>query len=422
MSQEPSLGHLKARFVPIPSNQMVIRKYKPLKEQYIRDFFEEGIRCTHVPEFNDDNEGMIESPAENPALRGAAAAIAGRQRRRKGKDGEVDFSEEDFRGRWSEFHERARNKYFASCWRLGTREFVNMWQNYSKAEELKQGFAIETTVGQFINSLPVESGDSEEEGSVDEGLQMTDPTEMYVGAEDHDIHIGAVQYQKRDTPDAVQPTGYQESVNFFKGSSFDYEVEFRLLINPFDSANLLRLGEDGVPIEPFPDVDETHPYFPMDTVEMVNRIVLAPAAGKEERARVEGVLDDLGISYGSEPDDDLQIVSSNLCTDPRSPKQPYAAEFRGTANYDGTESHLEEFMQDFLDRTEVEEWAIVDFTELESLDGGVIVEGYRHAADRPDIQVSDYGHNGLQSVFVNRRFWNEDRRDELIEEGEAEDS
>jgi hypothetical protein len=38
-----------------------------------------------------------------------------------------------------------------------------------------------------------------------------------------------------------------------------------------------------------------------------------------------------------------------------------------------------------------------------------------------DIRVSDYGHDGLQSVFVNRRFWNEDRRDELIEEGEAED-
>ena len=79
-------------------------------------------------------------------------------------------------------------------------------------------------------------------------------------------------------------------------------------------------------------------------------------------------------------------------------------------------------MQDFLDRTEVEEWAIVDFTELESLDGGLIVEGYRHAADRPDIQVSDYGHGGLQSVFVNRRFWNQDRRDELIEKDEGEDA
>lgn len=106
MSHEPSLGHLKARFVPIPSNQMVARKYKPLKEQYIRDVFEEGIGSIHVPEFDDDNEGMIESPAENSALRGAAA-IAGRQRRREGKDGEVDFSEEDFRERWSKFHERA---------------------------------------------------------------------------------------------------------------------------------------------------------------------------------------------------------------------------------------------------------------------------------------------------------------------------
>lgn len=40
---------------------------------------------------------MIESPAENPALRGVAAAIAGSQRRREGGDWEVGFSEEDFR-------------------------------------------------------------------------------------------------------------------------------------------------------------------------------------------------------------------------------------------------------------------------------------------------------------------------------------
>lgn len=110
---------------------------------------------------------------------------------------------------------------------------------------------------------------------------MTGPSEMYVGADDHDIHVGAVQYQERDAPDAAQPIGYQESVNFFKGSSFDYEVEFRLLINPFDSANLLQLGEDGVPVGPSPDVEETHPHFPMNTREMVNRIVLALATGEK---------------------------------------------------------------------------------------------------------------------------------------------
>jgi hypothetical protein len=401
---------------------MVIRKYKPLKEQYIKDFFEDGIRCTHVPEFDDDNEGMIESPAENPALRGAAAAISGRQRRRRGEDGEVDFSEEDFRERWADFHESARNKYFASCWRLGTREFVNMWQTYAKAEELKRGFAIETTVGQFIRALPTESSESNQSESSVTEMEMTDLSEIYVGGETHDIHVGAVQYQERDTPDAVQPTGYQESVNFFKGSSYDYEVEFRLLINPFDSANLLQIGESGVPVESPPTVDNTHPYFPMDTVEAVNRIVMAPAAGEEERTLVENALDDLGISYGPDPTDDLEIVESNLCTNPRSEKQPYAAEFRGTANYDETESHLESFMQDFLDRTEVEEWGLVDFTEITPLDGGLIVEGYRHATDSLDIQVADYGHNGLQSVFVNRRFWNEDRREKLMEEEDETDA
>ena len=422
MNQGPSLGLLKARFVPIPSNQMVVRKYKPLKSKYVKDFFQKGVRCTHVPEFNDQNEGMVESPAENTALRGSAAAIAGRQRRREGEDGEVDFSEEDFRERWTEFHEKARNKYFASCWRLGTREFVNMWQTYAKAEKLKKGFAIETTVGQFVQALPTDSDDTHQDDSTDVEQQMTDFSELYVGGENHDIHVGAAQYQEREAPDTVQPTGYQESVNFFKGSSYDYEVEFRLLINPFDSANLLNLGKDGVPIDPSPDVDEIHPYFPMNTQEMVNRIILAPDAGKKERSLIEDVLDDLGITYGSAPEDDLEIVDSNLCTEPSSAKQPYAAEFRGTANYDETTTYLEDFMQDFLDRTEVEEWGMVDFTELTPPYGGLIVEGYRHATDNPDKQVSDYGHNGLQSVFVNRRFWNQDYRNKLKEENKDNNS
>lgn len=418
MSQDPPLGHLKARFVPIPSNQMVVRKYKPLREQYIKDFFKKGIRCTHVPGFNDQNEGMIASPAENQALRGAAAAIAGRQKRRDGEDEKVNFTEEDFRERWAKFHKKARNKYFASCWRLGTREFVNMWQTYAKAEKLKKGFAIETTVGKFIHALPTESEGPNQESSKSANNQMTDFSELHVGGKNHDIHLGAAQYQKRNNPNAVQPTGYQESVNFFKGSSYDYEVEFRLLINPFDSASLLRLGKEGVPIGSSPDVNNLHPYFPMNTQEMVNRIILAPAAGKKERTMIENILDDLGISYGTNPDDDLEIVSSNLCTEPCSAKQPYAAEFRGTANYDKTTNHLEDFMQDFLDRTEVEEWGMVDFTELTPQYGGLIVEGYRHATENLDISVADYGHDGLQSVFVNRRFWNEDYRNKLIEESE----
>jgi len=421
MSEDTPLGHLKARYAPMPSYQMVVRKYKPLNEQYIRDFFERGVRCTHIPEFEDDNEGMIESPVENPALRGGAAAIAGRQRRREGDGQGVDFSEEDFREQWAEFHERAREKYFASCWQLGTREFRDMWSNYASGEELKEGIAFETTVGQFIEALPTDSRTSSQQDSRSTDLQWTDFSELYVGGEDHDIHVGAVRYQEREAQNSVQPTGYQESVNFFKGSAFDYEVEFRLLINPFGSANLLRLGKNGVPISPSPEIEDIHPYFPMNTPKMVNRIVLAPAAGDEERALVENVLDDFGISYGPNPEDDLQIVDSNLCSDPQSSKQPYAAEFRGTANYDQTETYLEKFIENFLNRTEVEKWGLVDFTEITPLDGGLIVEGYRHTSDDPEIKVADYGHDGLQSVFVNRRFWNENLRDQL-EEGDETDS
>lgn len=390
---------------------MVIRKYKPLKEQYLKDFFEKGIRCTHVPEFCDENEGMIESAADNPAFRGGIAAITG-----------SDFSEEEFKEQWPQFHEKARQKYFASCWRLGTREFVNMWQNYTSDQTLEKGFAIETTVGQFLQVLPTEPKEPNQEDSTGADSQMTEFSELYVGGTDHDIHVGAVQYQQRDAPDSYQTTGYQASVNFFKGSSYDYEVEFRLLINPFDNVQTLRIGKNGIPISPSPNVDDIHQFFPIDTREMINRIVLAPAAGEEERSLVENVLDDLGISHGPNPDDDLEIVDSNLCTTPYSAKQQYAAEFRGTANYDETESHLEDFMQDFLKRTDAEEWGIVDFTEIIPPTGGLIVEGYRHAMDYPGIRVADYGHEGLQSVSVNRRFCNEDFRKKLKEEAEETNS
>ena len=159
----------------------------------------------------------------------------------------------------------------------------------------------------------------------------------------------------------------------------------------------------------------------MNTREMVNRIILSPAAGNKQRALVENVLDDLGISYGPDPEDDLEIVDSNLCGEPRSSKQSYAAEFRGTANYDQSETYLEEFMEDFLNRTEVETWGVIDFVEITPLDGGLIVEGYRHAADDPEVKVKDYGHDGLQSVFVNRQLWNEDLRKQL-EEGDKNGS
>lgn len=403
MSTTPSLGHLASPLIQIPSNQMVIRRYRPLSERNIRTYFENGPFCRQVPTFCDDNEGLVENPAGNDALRAGAVATANSMRRRRDLP-ELKITKAEFIEGMEEFHHQARHKHFANCWRLGTPELDKIWKRYTGDEDMVEGFAFETTVGQFIAALPTRPDDIDpEDEEVDEyRFEETPVTEMYVGHPRTDIRIGAVQYQVRQLPETIQPTGYQAAINFFKGSGFDHELEFRLLINPFDSANLLRFDMDAKPVGCRPDLDQNYRYFPMDTITMTNRIVLAPNAGAEQRQQIEEVLDEVGVTYGPGGDTDLTIVEANDVGDPLHQTHPYAAEFDGTDNYEGDPEYLNQIRESFVETSDPETWPVLDLIELYREQAAMVIEGYRHPTKSPTIDMEKYGHDGFQAVVVNR--------------------
>jgi hypothetical protein len=403
MSETPSLGHLAVPLIHIPSHQMVIRRYRKLNKRNIRTFFDEGLFSRHIPTYCDDNEGLIERPAENTALRASAVAIGNRKRRRRGLP-ELSITQEEFKEQMTEFHAEARNKYFANCWRLGTSELDRIWKGYTGDEKMIEGFAFETTVGQFIRALPTipDDADPDEKGS--DGLDFTETPveEMYPSDPQTDMHIGAVRYQVRDLPSEVQPTGYQSAINFFKGSGYDHEIEFRFLFNPFDSSKLIQFDKDARPVGAQPEVDQEYRYFPMDTRDMVDRIVLAPNAGDEQRERIESILDELGVTYGPGEEHDLEIVEANSEGRPLHETRPYAAELDGTDNYEGTTENLNQAREEFVNESDPDVWPVLDLVELNRERAGTIIEGYRHPTEDPCINMSEYGHDGYQAVVVNR--------------------
>jgi hypothetical protein len=379
---------------------MVIRRYRTLNERNLRTFFEEGLFSRNVPTFCDDNEGLIERPAENPTLRAGAVATANNMRRRRGID-KLDLTPEEFREGLVGFHHQARNKYFANCWRLGTNELDRIWKEYTGDDDMIEGFAFETTVGQFIRALPT---DTELEDEEPDGCEFDEmPVDkMYAGQPSTDMHVGAVRYQMRELPGEFQPAGYQSSINFFKGSGFDHELEFRFLFNPFDSAKLVRFDMNARPVGTQPDIDQEYRYFPMDTREMIDRIILAPNADSSQRERIEEVLDQIGVSYDPREQDDLEIVESNSNGRSLHTTHPYSTEFDGTNNYEGTPEYLNESRNNFVDDSDPDTWPVLDLVELRRERCGTVIEGYRHPTDEPIIDMEEYGHDEYQSVVVNR--------------------
>lgn len=417
MTKRQDHGHLVAPNIQIPSYPMVIRRYKPLSERNLRSFFEDGLFCRHVPEFDDDNEGLIENPASNGMLRGMTAALANRSRRRYGPDksDESGISEEEFKENMIEFHRRARHKYFANCWRLGTTELEYIWKRYTNDERMVNGFAIETTVGQFTESLPAKSDiSSPDESHVDpHNLNETPMERMYVGGSAHDMSLGAVWYQVREIGgEMYQPAGYQAAVNYFKGRKYEQECEFRFLINPFDTASMLRIGPDGMPVGTPPAIDCDFRYFPIETAPMVNKIILAPNSGSEQRKMIENILDELNIEYGTGKQNSINIVESQIAGEPHHKTHSYASEFGGTDNYNQSEEHLNSIRENFIEQSSVEDWPVIDLVELASKNAATVVEGYRHPTMDPKIDMDEYGTDGYQAVFVDRIYADEDKEHE----------
>ncbi|KZN22661.1 hypothetical protein A4G99_19620 [Haladaptatus sp. R4] len=143
----------------------------------------------------------------------------------------------------------------------------------------------------------------------------------------------------------------------------------------------------------------------METKWMTNRIILAPNAGEEQREKLEDILDRIGINYGVEEKDDLEIIESSLHGPSRSETHEYDTEFAGQDNYEKTMDYLNDQHRKILENTE-EEWSVVDLVMLFMEKAGVMVEGYRYSTDDPDIELNEYGHMKLQGVCATRNFVN----------------
>lgn len=320
-------GHLVSEYNHIPSGRMVIRRYQDLEERYIKNYFEKGLFCNHITNFEDDNEGLIGEPGYSGALRGGLAAAGSRRRKREGED---LVSDEQFDDSLQDFHRKVRNKHFANCWRLGMDEPIEMWEEYIEDDELIAGIAFETTVRQFVRAIPRKPAIRNFQDSIEEETPIWN---VHVGAQGSDIRVGAVRYQDREKEGTLQPAAYQAAVNFFKRKNYDHEKEFRLLINSFDSSGMLQANPDGTLVAEMPEVGEQHRFFPMATVWMTNRIVLSPNAGEEQRNKLERILDDIGVTYGSDECPDIEIVSSSCNLSSRSKTHDYDAVFAGQDNY-----------------------------------------------------------------------------------------
>lgn len=408
-------------YVYLPSEPMVIRRYRPLKESYIRSFFEKGLYCGHIPGFDDDNEGRLGSNIEvDPATRGALGALGART-----TGDREPLSDQEIEVGLSEFHETVRHKYFANCWRLGTDEDDDIWHNYTQHEDVEEedGFAFETTVGQFIQALPAEPEDPDfdAEPTLSE-LDETEMRNMHIGAPNSEISVGAVWYQEREG--TVRPAAYQKAVNFYKGKNYDNENEFRLLINPFDNMRVLRVAGRAKILAEKPSIGEKHRFFPLNMKKVVNRIVLAPGAKGEQRNKIERVLDDIGISYGSQPEDDLEIVSSSQSGPPLTETYDYGCGLIGTDLYETDEDQVQAYFerqgQEFCEQAAEEGWLMVDVCNIFDKQVGEVIELYKHASTNPPTTMKDYGWNKIQAVHVSRRHGAEEGEEGKEEEYENE--
>lgn len=70
-----------------PSDQMIIRRYRSLEgKRDLFTYFQQGLFCKQLSEFDDDNEGLVKDAATKSGFRGGATAIADYKRRRSNKN------------------------------------------------------------------------------------------------------------------------------------------------------------------------------------------------------------------------------------------------------------------------------------------------------------------------------------------------
>lgn len=376
---------------PLPSSQMIIRRYRSIDGQRDLDtFFNEGLFSKRLTEFEDDNEGVVDNFVREGGVAGVLAAQAGMKQRRKDRDIE-DPSDEEWIEGLKEYHKDARKQHFANCWRIGTDETKGIWKEYTRDPEMIQGCAIETTIGKFMRSLPEyplrPDFDSSDIGSLFESPGWN----IALNNTNCDMKVGACRYQQRWKDETYQPGGWPATTAFFKGEEFDIENEFRLVVNPYLSNIYLDSDVQGIPQTPTPDTGEKWKKFVAATKWMANKIIMAPNAREPEVKKVRSWLSEFGLEVNDGKNPDINIIHSKFCESQYNTHE-YLSELGGNANYPGTDDHLKEICDRFLMKRDWDEWPVVDLVFLLTEEAGGIIEGYWHRNMESAFELSEYGH------------------------------
>jgi len=288
----------------------------------------------------------------------------------------------DLSGGFEQVRGDARANYYANCWRLGTDETPEIWEQYADG----RGVAIETTYEQI---------------------------ERQIAPGEEDLYMGIVRYL--DYEEDITPTGIPYALYFFKHREFDDEQEFRVLANRGGNPILWTDGRE-TPKE-MRDDNPGHINLAVDMDALINRVVLSPDADEEVRVQVEETLDEYGVT--------ASVVPSRL-TNPSNHYDTYDAELGGAANYEASEEYLDGVLERFIEETDWEVWNTVDIVQLNQHGNlhprKTFVECFRFVDDAPEY--SKYGQEHLNYEILIHRFVNGECQDiflnELAEETSAE--
>lgn len=325
----------------IPSDQMIVRRYKPLR--YFADTLENGFRAGQADEY-EEREGQASAPAREHEQRRSTQTES--ITLNNGKEMDLATGVEQAR-------EDARANYYANCWRLGTDEDPEIWGQYADG----RGVAIETTYSQM---------------------------EQFVAPEQEDLYMGIVRYL--DYEEDFTPTGIFYALYFYKHRMFDGEQEFRVPTNRGGNP-IIRTDGQETPPEMGQD-NPPHINLPADMNTLISRVILSPDADDEVRAQVEATLEEHGVS--------APVVPSRLAK-PSAHHDSYDVELGGAANYEASEDYLDEVIERFVEKTDWDVWNTVDIVQLNQQEKlhprTTFVECFRYVDEPPER--SDYGQEHL---------------------------
>lgn len=335
----------------LPSDRMVIRRYKPL--EYFSDTLQQGYRAKQAGRYDDIFEGRATAQT-----RRAEDEQASDESRTLANGEEMNLTKG-----MRQWREANGYYYYPNCWRLGTGESETIWNEYA---DLQDGVAIETTVGKLKQHLA--------------------PSER--------IRMGFIRYL-----DWLQEAARGNDPGwpfFFKSREYDEEQEFRALANRGGNALFrtdgLEFTEEHIP-EDNPEVIN----ISANQEELIDRVILAPEASNDVRSQVESDLGDADL--------DVPIVDSRLNSNER-PSRGYVARLAGADNYGGQEDYLEELFHDFVEKTDWDTWETVDVVQINPKGNlsprNVFLELYRYENQGPDREV--YGHDHLQDEVRAHRY------------------